>query len=230
MSPPVRLTLLAVLGAVLVVVALAQRSARAPSPPTKVAAFPGAVRATAPKLPQYADGPQTRVRQQLASVDAMWAAAFAAAGDRYERPRLVAHGERGCGAGSSAWAGLYCPPTRSIVIDLDGHARRHAVVGGGLSDLVLGYVVAHEAGHHVQTLRGAPEPRSLDGALRRELHADCLAGVWGKAAGLQLPPTWAYGEDPEHGTAAQRIRWLNDGYRRAARADCDTIWSGSTSP
>ena len=114
---------------------------------------------------------------------------------------------------------------KTIIIDVDAHVKRHAVVGGGLADVVLGYVVAHEVGHHVQTLRHAGAD-----ILRRELHADCLAGVWGKAAGIPLPPMWAYGEDAEHGTAAQRVHWLNVGYRAARPSDCDAIWSTSTTP
>ncbi|HEX2087773.1 MAG TPA: neutral zinc metallopeptidase [Solirubrobacteraceae bacterium] len=191
--------------------------------------FPAALVAQAPALPQYADGATTRVRQQLASVDAMWEKAFLAAGDRYERAELVDAGAAACRPDAS-WAGLYCVETEQIVIDVPGHLQRNAAVGGGLSDTVLGYIVAHEAGHHVQVQRGAPTDRSGDSVLRSELHADCLAGVWGKAAGLPLPPTWMYGSDAEHGTATQRIQWLNVGYRGARPADCDAIWDGSTSP
>ncbi|HEV2061461.1 MAG TPA: neutral zinc metallopeptidase [Solirubrobacteraceae bacterium] len=180
------------------------------------------VSARAPVLPQYAADANARIRQQIASVNAMWERAFAAAGETYERPVLAAAKE-GCGA-QPGWAGIYCGEG-TIVIDVQGHVTRHANAGQALADVVLGYIVAHEVGHHVQALRAAP-----DGVLRRELHADCLAGVWGKAAGLPLPPMWAYGEDADHGTAAQRARWLNAGYRSARPSDCDTIWSTSASP
>ena len=219
-SAPARQAVLVIVAAVLLVVLLTQRgpgSTPGEDRP-KLDPFPEKVVAQATRLPQYADGPWTRVRQQLASLDAMWTAAFAAAGDRYERPRLVQRAE--CGEASTGWAGIYCGRTRSIAIDLEAHVGRHVATGGGLSDLVLGYVMAHEVGPHVQTLRGAPAADTL----RRELHADCLAGVWGKASGLPLPPTWAYGEDAEHGTAAQRIHWLNEGYRNARPADCDALW------
>ena len=152
----------------------------------------------------------------------MWAAAFERVGASYEQPILT--DDTGCGGPTAGWAGLYCDG--KIVIDVSGHTQRHAAVGAGVEDLVLGYVVAHEVGHHVQSLRGAP-PTEI---LTRELHADCLAGVWGKASGAPLPPTWLYGEDAEHGTAAQRIHWLNEGYRSARPSDCDKIWSTSTSP
>lgn len=218
---------LAVAGLIVVLAAVnvsRLRAAEDQAEPRAYAPFPARVVAQAERLPQFADGPWTRVNQQFASLDAMWTKAFAAAGARYEAPRLVRDVANGC-APNGSWAGLYCVESRRIVIDLEAHAQRHAAVGGGSSDLVLGYVVAHEVGHHVQELRGAG-----DEILKRELHADCLAGVWGKAAGLPLPPTWMYGQDADHGTATQRIQALNAGYRAARPADCDAIWTGSTSP
>lgn len=181
------------------------------------------VTARAPALPQYAASPQARIEQQLASANAMWKTAFDEAGDSYEAPALVTSSPD-CGV-DGGWAGIYCSDGHRIAIDIDGHVRRHGAAGQALADTVLGYVVAHEVAHHVQTLRGAP-----DLTPHRELHADCLAGVWGKAAGIPLPPMWAYGEDAEHGTAAQRVHWLNEGYRSARPADCDAIWSTSTTP
>ena len=219
----VRYGLLALVAVLLLAVRVAV-PAGAPQEEPRFAPFPAGVVAKAPSLPPYAAGAQERIEQQLASANAMWTAAFVRADARYEGPTLAA-ASRDCGSPGQAWAGVYCPRTKTMMIDVNGHVARHQIVGSGLEDLVLGYVVAHEVGHHVQALRGAPGE-----TLRRELHADCLAGVWGKAAGLPLPPTWMYGEDAEHGTATQRIQWLNVGYRAARPADCDAIWTGSASP
>ncbi|HEX8207173.1 MAG TPA: neutral zinc metallopeptidase [Solirubrobacteraceae bacterium] len=198
--------------------------ARQQDAPVEFKPFAETIVGKAPALPTFAADANVRIRQQMDSANAMWTTAFAAAGATYREPVLTAAGE-GCGAPSGGWAGIYCDAGDRIVIDVQGHVQRHASAGQALEDVVLGYVVAHEVGHHVQSLRGAP-----DDVLRRELHADCLAGVWGKAAGIPLPPMWAYGEDAEHGTATQRVRWLNEGYRAARPAACDTIWSRSTSP
>jgi predicted metalloprotease len=200
-----------------------------PQPPRRFERFPAHVVGRAPALPAYAASAHDRIRQQLHSANAMWATAFKAAGSRYRSPTLVA-ASRDCGAPPPGWAGLYCPAGETILIDTAGHVARHGIVGQALEDTVLGYVVAHEVGHHVQTLRGAPGRSTGTVRLRRELHANCLAGVWGKAAGRPLPPMWFYGEDAEHGTVAQQVRWLNAGYRSARPADCDAIWSASTSP
>ncbi|HEV3000327.1 MAG TPA: neutral zinc metallopeptidase [Solirubrobacteraceae bacterium] len=215
------------LAAAVLHVATPARDARpAAAAAKRFAPFPKRLVATAPPVAPQTSASWERVEQQLASVNAMWQPLFAAAGDRYEAPTLVPAGEDGCGAPSAAagnWAGLYCTATRNIVIDLDSHATRHAATGGYVADVVLGYIVAHEVGHHVQTLRGAPR---TDPGPRVELHADCLAGVWGRAAGLPLPPTWKYASDAEHGTAAQRMRWLARGHLHGRPADCDTIWAG----
>jgi hypothetical protein len=165
------------------------------------------------------------MQQQLASIEAMWTPIFAAAGDRFVAPNLAPAGQDGCNAPPAAglWAGIYCPSTRNIVVDLDSHSVRNAQTGGYVADVVLGYILAHEVGHHVQILRGAPKVSS---GPRHELHADCLAGVWGKAAGLPLPPTWKYAADAAHGTSAQRMRWLSRGWLHARPADCDAIFAG----
>ena len=200
-----------------------------PPPPRKFEPFPAEVVAAAPALPDYAGGAQARVEQQLHSANTMWGAAFEAAGSKYRAPTLVEQSD-GCGSPGVGWAGLYCPGPEVVIIDIAGHVERHGRVGQALEDIVLGYVVAHEVGHHVQTLRGAPVADTQTVRLRRELQADCLAGVWGKAAGQPLPPMWMYGEDADHGTAEQQVRWLNAGYRSARPADCDAVWSTSISP
>jgi predicted metalloprotease len=188
--------------------------------------FPQALVATAGRpLPQPGAPAWDRMQQHMASIDAMWGPLFAAAGDRYDAPHLVAAGRDGCDAPPPAgnWAGIYCPTTRNIVVDLDSHSVRNTRTGGYVADVVLGYILAHEVGHHVQMARGAAPSEY---GPRYELHADCLAGVWGKAAGLPLPPTWKYASDGAHGTSAQRMRWLSRGWLNARPADCDTIFSG----
>jgi predicted metalloprotease len=102
------------------------------------------------------------------------------------------------------------------------------MIGQGLSDLFLGYIVAHELGHHVQTLRGAPDRPAVALDARIELHAMCLAGVWGRAAGVALPPAWIYAPSPVHGSVEQQIRWLNEGHRFARPVDCDAVWEPGT--
>lgn len=229
MSTQLRDILIAVVAAIGVISFIHQAGSRdqPAEKPAKVEPFPAGVVAHASPLPEYADGAWTRVQQRVDSLNAMWAQVFRDAGADYELPRLVqSAGQEGCGATPAGWAGLYCPATRTLVVDLNSHVERHNVTGQGYSDLLLGYIVAHELGHHVQTLRGAPDRTSFEDARKRELNAECLAGVWGKAAGLPLPPTWAYAADPVHGTVEEQIRWLNEGYRHGRPADCDAIWAG----
>ena len=222
MSVPIRVALGLVAGLALLVLSGAWRpEARSDAldKPPPYEPFAPHVTARSEPLPQYADGSWTRVQQFVAVVDGMWAKAFADAGARYERAKVVETVGDDCSPGEG-WAGVYCVRSGQIVIDLDAHLQRFADVGGGYADLVLGYIVAHEVGHHVQALRNAP-----DAFPHTELHADCLAGVWGKAAGFPLPPTWTYGEDLEHGTKVQRIQSLNIGYRSGRPGACDEIWA-----
>lgn len=129
--------------------------------------------------------------QTLASTEEQWAALFSASGRTYAAPHMVLYsrGTRsGCGAADSRMGPFYCPADRSIYLDtafFQELARRFAAPG----DFAQAYVIAHEVGHHVQTLLGIEERvrRAQGGAsraqanaiqVRMELQADCYAGIW----------------------------------------------------
>jgi predicted metalloprotease len=131
----------------------------------------------------------------LADTEETWGQLFQERGSRYEPPTLVLFTEAtqsACGVGQSAMGPFYCPSDRKVYLDLsffDDLARM-----GGPGDFAAAYVVAHEVGHHVQTLTGLS--RRVSGAreraserdanalsVRQELQADCYAGVWGHYAG-----------------------------------------------
>ncbi|WAG79874.1 zinc metallopeptidase [Metapseudomonas furukawaii] len=142
----------------------------------------------------------------LGDTEDTWRAIFQAAGRQYDDPKLVLFNggvQSACGFASSAVGPFYCPGDRKLYLDLDFFeemASRFKAAG----DFAQAYVIAHEVGHHVQTLLGVSakvnaarqrgEPvEGADGLLvRQELQADCLAGVW------------AY-------HAQQRLNWLEPG-------------------
>jgi uncharacterized protein len=129
--------------------------------------------------------------QVLASTEEQWAAIYQAAGERYAPPRLVFYtggGRSGCGAADSQMGPFYCPADQRIYLDTSFFselARRFGAPG----DFAQAYVIAHEVGHHIQTIDGTSDRiRRAQSAVREgeanamqvqmELQADCLAGVW----------------------------------------------------
>jgi uncharacterized protein len=116
-------------------------------------------------------------------------------GPQYEDPRLVLFTgavRSACGTTSSAVGPFYCPMDHKVYLDLsffNEMARRLGAPG----EFAQAYVIAHEVGHHVQTLLGTAEKvRRLQRqvseregnalSVRMELQADCFAGVWGHHA------------------------------------------------
>jgi len=148
-----------------------------------------------PRVAPQNDEMSRFVRRVLADTEDVWERVFAAAGKRYEKPTLVLFSgatQTACGVGQSAMGPFYCPLDKKVYIDLDFYRtlkeRFHAP-----GDFAQAYVIAHEIGHHVQTLLGVSDKvqalkqqamRRGDEAaangmqVRMELQADCLAGVW----------------------------------------------------
>ncbi len=139
------------------------------------------------------DDPQVDfVRAILGDTEDTWRALFQQGGAQYRDPTLVLF--RGgvnsaCGFASAAVGPFYCPGDQQVYLDLqffDEMARRFSAAG----DFAQAYVIAHEVGHHVQTLLGVSQQvqqarargARLEGdnglLVRQELQADCLAGVW----------------------------------------------------
>lgn len=128
----------------------------------------------------------------LKTTEDVWTAIFKESGQRYAFPKLVLYTgstPTACGYGQAAMGPFYCPADHKLYLDLSFYKDMQTKLGGG-GDFALGYVLAHEVGHHVQTLIGISEQvqRAQQTAskkeanriqVRMELQADCFAGVWG---------------------------------------------------
>jgi uncharacterized protein len=108
------------------------------------------------QVPQAQDDMKVFISRVLKDTEDVWEPIFAQFGKRYEKPPLVLFTGRtqtACGTGMSAMGPFYCPADRKVYIDLafyDELKRRFRAPG----DFAQAYVIAHEVGHHVQTLLG----------------------------------------------------------------------------
>jgi len=124
---------------------------------------------------------------------------------QYVPPKLVLFNgivNSGCGTAQAAMGPFYCPTDQKVYIDTAFFKDMRTQMGitgeqnatelsrnDQAGDFALAYVVAHEVGHHIQTILGissqvqqarqqASEVQSNQLSVRQELQADCLAGVW----------------------------------------------------
>ena len=128
----------------------------------------------------------------FADTEDIWAKIFAENNMTYKEPGLVLFTgsvETACGGASSASGPFYCPGDQKVYMDLDFFEELQTKFGAKGGDFATAYVIAHEVGHHVQTLLGTSdkmrrlqqgksqaEANKLSVAL--ELQADFYAGVW----------------------------------------------------
>lgn len=198
----------------------------------------------------------------LADTEDTWSVLFAQAGSTYEPPRLVLFSQAvrsACGTAQAAMGPFYCPRDHTVYIDLSFYRElRDRFDAPG--DFAQAYVIAHEVGHHVQTLLGTSEQvraaqqragqaQSNALSVRRELQADCYAGVWAHHADRArqvleagdveegLGAAAAIGDDrlqrqtqgqvvPEsftHGSSRQRVEWFSRGLETGSLEACDTF-------
>ena len=134
----------------------------------------------------------------LADTEDTWQTLFKNQGGSYREPTLVLFTGRvnsACGMATSAVGPFYCPGDQKLYLDLSFFQdlkQRHGAPG----DFAQAYVIAHEVGHHVQTLIGVSDQVRKTGqgrsktevnalSVKQELQADCFAGLWGHAANTE---------------------------------------------
>ncbi|MDH2272793.1 KPN_02809 family neutral zinc metallopeptidase [Moraxella porci] len=143
----------------------------------------------------------------LADTEDVWTPIFAQAGQRYQPPSLVLFSgavQSACGSATSASGPFYCPADQKVYLDTQffRDMRTQMNIGGEQNsteltrtdqagDFAQAYVIAHEVGHHVQTLLGisqqvrqaqaqASTAAANNLSVRQELQADCFAGLWAR--------------------------------------------------
>jgi uncharacterized protein len=153
---------------------------------------PGGGVAPAPQRPVDPNDPQVIfVKRVLATTEDVWQNQFRRQGLQYRMPKLTLFSgavDSACGFADAAVGPFYCPGDERVYLDLsffEELQQRFRAPG----DFAQAYVIAHEIGHHVQTLLGTTG--KVDAARRRlnerdanrlsvqfELQADFYAGVW----------------------------------------------------
>ncbi|WP_136669201.1 neutral zinc metallopeptidase [Flavobacterium sp. H122] len=123
-------------------------------------------------------------------------------GVQYRNPKMVLFTdavETACGSASAASGPFYCPGDEKVYMDLKFFNELQTRFGAKGGDFAIAYVIAHEVGHHLQTVLGTSgKVRQLQQQMSQEegnrlsvaleLQADFYAGVWAKYNQKYLDP------------------------------------------
>lgn len=113
-------------------------------------------------------------------------------GMQYEQPKMVLFSdnvETACGSATAASGPFYCPGDKKVYMDLRFFEELKTRFGAQGGDFAIAYVIAHEVGHHIQTITGtSSKMRQMQQGMSQteanklsvclELQADFYAGVW----------------------------------------------------
>lgn len=128
----------------------------------------------------------------FADTEDVWHKIFKENGMTYEEPKMVlftGQVQTACGGATSASGPFYCPGDKKVYMDLDFFEELRTRFGAKGGDFAIAYVIAHEVGHHVQTLLGTSgkvrqlqagksEAQANKLSVCLELQADFYAGLW----------------------------------------------------
>ena len=125
-----------------------------------------------------------------------WDQVFQENGMQYTPPKIILFSETtqsGCGVAQSAMGPFYCPADQSVYMDMSFFNELQQRFGAKVTEFTVAYVLAHEVGHHVQTLLGTTQKvdqlrrsgKYSEAEMNRvsvatELQADFYAGVWAR--------------------------------------------------
>ena len=199
----------------------------------------------------------------LADTEEIWTSIFRdQLGRTYQPPKLVLFSgvtQSPCGNASGATGPFYCPADEFAYLDTQFFTTMVRQMGAK-GDFAAAYVVAHEVAHHVQNKLGilgevnqlrARSSTTIANRLsvKIELQADCLSGVWARAAAAKfgslergdveeaINAARQIGDDTlqrnagrvpaphtfTHGTSEQRTRWFETGFETGDLQACDTF-------
>lgn len=128
----------------------------------------------------------------LKDTEDVWSDIFAQNGRTYQKPGLVLFRNAvntSCGLASAAAGPFYCPADQKVYMDLAFFDELESRFGAKGGDFAIAYVIAHEIGHHVQTLLGTSadvrqqqqnmsESDANKLSVAQEIQADFYAGIW----------------------------------------------------
>ena len=125
-----------------------------------------------------------------------WTKIFSENGLQYKEPQIVLFEnvtQSGCGTAQSSMGPFYCPADQTVYMDMSFFAEMQQKFGARVSEFTVAYVLAHEIGHHIQTLLGTTqkvdqlrqsrqysEAQMNQVSVATELQADFYAGLWAK--------------------------------------------------
>lgn len=125
-----------------------------------------------------------------------WSEIFQDNGMQYRAPKVVMFEsitQSGCGTAQAAMGPFYCPADQTVYMDMSFFKELQQKFGAKVTEFSIAYVMAHEIGHHVQTLLGTTQKvdqlrnsgRYSEAEMNRvsvatELQADFYAGVWAR--------------------------------------------------